>query len=152
MLYCLKWHRSRRIWHTLSTRSRSWIKRIVSRGVRRSSSSKFNRATILKKKQRGKARTSSIRAIQILSYHTEGTCSCLMSLLGPFSFQIFGQYSFLRGRAVTIISPNANSNPFKFSPSIQIAIVKEHWNLLYKWCHLKLYLFRPCQDIILVSF
>jgi hypothetical protein len=54
---CLKWHRSRLTCHTQSTQSKSWIRRIVSQGVKQSSSSRYNGATTLKKKQLGKVRT-----------------------------------------------------------------------------------------------
>jgi hypothetical protein len=47
----------------------------------------INGTTIQKKKQRGKARTFSSLIIQISSYHSEGTCDCSLSLLGPFSFK-----------------------------------------------------------------
>jgi hypothetical protein len=48
---------------------KSWIKRIVSQGVKQSSSSKFNGVTTQKKKQLRKARISSVLSIQSLNYH-----------------------------------------------------------------------------------
>jgi hypothetical protein len=62
------------------TQSRSWIRRIVSRGVKQSSSSRYNGAITLKKKQHGKARIFSILAIQTLSYRRKGMCDCSPSL------------------------------------------------------------------------
>jgi hypothetical protein len=55
----LKWHRSRLTCCTPSTQSKSWIRRIVSQGIKQSSSTRYNGATILKKKQLGKVRLSS---------------------------------------------------------------------------------------------
>jgi hypothetical protein len=91
MSCCLKWHCSRLTCCTLSTQSRSWIRRIVSQGIRQSSSSRYNGATTLKKKQLGKVRIFSVLAIQTLSYRREGTCDCSLSLYDLFSFQISGQ-------------------------------------------------------------
>jgi hypothetical protein len=59
--------------------SRFWIQR-VSRGVKQSSSSRYNGVINLKKKQLGKARIFSVLAIQTLSYHRRGTCDCSLSL------------------------------------------------------------------------
>jgi hypothetical protein len=56
---------------------------------------------MLKNKQRGKVKTSSVRAIWTSCYHREGMCHCSLSLLEPFSFQISGQDFFLEGRAMT---------------------------------------------------
>jgi hypothetical protein len=47
----------------------------VSRGVKQSSSLRYNRAITLKKKQLGKVRTSSILAIQASSCHREELCN-----------------------------------------------------------------------------
>jgi hypothetical protein len=44
------------------------------------SSSRFNGATIPQKKQDRKVMISSILTIQILNYHSEGTCDCTLSL------------------------------------------------------------------------
>jgi hypothetical protein len=63
-----------------STRSRSWIRRIVCRGVKKSSSSRYNGAKTLKKKQLGKARTPSVLAIQTSSCHSEELCNCSLFL------------------------------------------------------------------------
>jgi hypothetical protein len=41
---------------------------------------------------------------------------------------------------------------FNFLQIYQMPLVKEHWNLLCKWCHKKLYLGMLFQDIILVNF
>jgi hypothetical protein len=62
----------------------------VSQGARRASSLKFNGGIILEKKQRGKARTSFVLITRTLSYPSEGTCDCSLSLLGPFSFSNLG--------------------------------------------------------------
>jgi hypothetical protein len=50
-----------------------WIRRIVTPNVRQSSSSRYNGATTLKKKQCGKANIFSVLAIQTLSYRREET-------------------------------------------------------------------------------
>jgi hypothetical protein len=60
--------------------SRSWITRVVSWGERRPSSLRSSGATIPQKKQHGKARISSVLAIRIWNYRSEGTCSCSLSL------------------------------------------------------------------------
>jgi hypothetical protein len=51
----------------------------------------------IEEKQCGKVRTSSVHAFRISSCHSEGTCDCSLSLLGPFSLQILGQDFFLGG-------------------------------------------------------
>jgi hypothetical protein len=62
------------------TQSKSWIRRIVLRGIKQSSSSRSNGTITLKKKQHGNVRTFSILAIQSLSYHRGKRvivrCSC----------------------------------------------------------------------------
>jgi hypothetical protein len=60
-------------------------------------SSKYNGATILKKMLHGKARTSSIVAIQSLSYRSEEMCDCSLFLLGPFSLVNLRSRFLLRG-------------------------------------------------------
>jgi hypothetical protein len=62
------------------TQSRYWIRRIVSRGVKQSLSSRYNGAITLKKKQLGKARIFSVLAFQTVSYHRKGTCDYSLSL------------------------------------------------------------------------
>jgi hypothetical protein len=52
------------------------LDQIVSQGVKQSSSSRYNGATTLKKKQLGKVRNSSVVTIQTSSCHSEGTCDC----------------------------------------------------------------------------
>jgi hypothetical protein len=61
------------------------------------SSIKCNGVIILKQKQCGKSRTSSVRAIRISCYHSEGTCDCSLFLFKPFSFKNSGQDFFLGG-------------------------------------------------------
>jgi hypothetical protein len=56
------------------------IRRIVSRGVKQSSSSRYNRAITLNKKQLGKVRIFSVLAIQTLNNRRKGTCACSLSL------------------------------------------------------------------------
>jgi hypothetical protein len=60
--------------------TRFWIKRIVSRGVKRSSSSRYNGVITLKKKQLGRARTSSVLTIRTSCCHVRKCatvrCSC----------------------------------------------------------------------------
>jgi hypothetical protein len=53
------------------------------------------------KKQHGKASNSSILAIRISNYRSEGTCDCSLSLYDVFSFKISGQDFVLWGRTVT---------------------------------------------------
>jgi hypothetical protein len=84
-----------------STRSRSWIKKIVSRGIKKSSSSRYNGATTLKKKQHGKTKTSSILAIQTLSCHSEEWCNGSLCLLEPLLLPNLGMRFLSGGRAVT---------------------------------------------------
>jgi hypothetical protein len=98
MWYCLKWHHSRQTWPTPSIQSKSSIKRIMSQGARWWSSIRFNEVIIWKKKQHGRARTSSVRAIQTSCYHSEGMCDSSLSLLEHFSFQISSRDFFLGGR------------------------------------------------------
>jgi hypothetical protein len=73
----------------------------MSQGARQSSSSRSDGATILLKKKYGKARLSSVFTIWILSYHSEGTCDCSLSLYDIFSFQISRRDFVLGGMAVT---------------------------------------------------
>jgi hypothetical protein len=86
---------------TPSTRSRSWIRRIVLEGVKQSSSSRYNGATTLKKKQLGKARTSSVLTIQTSSCHSEELRNCSLFLLELLLLPNLGRRFLLRGRAVT---------------------------------------------------
>jgi hypothetical protein len=65
--------------HTPSTQSKSWIKRIMSQGVKQSSSSRYNGATTLKKKQLGKVRTFSVLAIRTSCCHSEECAIVLYS-------------------------------------------------------------------------
>jgi hypothetical protein len=95
--YYLKWQRSRWTRPTPSIQSKSWIKRIMSQGARRSSSSRFNGAIIRNKKQSGKAKTFPILTTWILRYDSEGTCDCSLSLSGPFSFSNLRSSFLLRG-------------------------------------------------------
>jgi hypothetical protein len=84
-----------------SIQSKSWIKKIVSRGVKQSSSSRFNGATTLKKKQLGKARTFFVLSIRTLFCHNEGMCDCSLSLLESFLRPNLGSRFLLEGRTVT---------------------------------------------------
>jgi hypothetical protein len=68
---CLKWHRLRLTCRTSSTQSRFWIKRIMSQDVKQSSSSRYNGAITLKKRQLGRARTSSVLTIRTSCCHVE---------------------------------------------------------------------------------
>jgi hypothetical protein len=67
-------------YRTPSTQSKYWIRRIMSRGIKPPSSSRYNGATTLKKKQLGKARTLFILTIRTLFCHREKCvivcCSC----------------------------------------------------------------------------
>jgi hypothetical protein len=63
-----------------STQSRSWIRKIVSQGIKQSSSSRLNGATTLGKKQCGKVRTSFILAIQTSFCHSEEMSDCSLFL------------------------------------------------------------------------
>jgi hypothetical protein len=101
MSCCLKWHRSRLTCHTLSTQSKYWIGRIMSRGIKTSSSSRSNRATTPKKKQHGKAKTFFIPTIWILCYHSERMCDCSRSLLELFLLPNLGSRFLLGWRAMT---------------------------------------------------
>jgi hypothetical protein len=58
----------------------------MSLGARPLSSSRCNGATIQKKKLHGKMMTSSVLAIQSLSFRRKETCDCSLFLLEPFSF------------------------------------------------------------------
>jgi hypothetical protein len=78
-------------------RSRSWTKRVGSQDARRSSSTRFNGATIQKKKQHERINIFSILIIRISSYHSEGTCDCSLSLLNISPFQILGRDFVLGG-------------------------------------------------------
>jgi hypothetical protein len=69
----------------------------MSLGARPLSSSRFNGETIQKKKLHGKASTSSILAIQNLSYRREESCGCLLFLLELFSFLNLGMIFLVRG-------------------------------------------------------
>jgi hypothetical protein len=69
--------------------------------LKQSSSSRYIGATILKKKQHGKARTYSILAIQTLSCHSEELCNCSLFLLEPLLLPNLGTRFLLGGRAVT---------------------------------------------------
>jgi hypothetical protein len=69
----------------------------MSLGARPLSSSRYNGATIQKKKLLEKARTSSVLAIQSLSYRREESCDFLLFLLGPFSFSNRRMRFLLRG-------------------------------------------------------
>jgi hypothetical protein len=82
---------------TPSTQSRSWIRRIVSRGVKQSSSSRYNRATTLKRKQLGKVRIFFVLAMQTLRYHRQGTCDCSLFLFAPFLLLNLGTRFCFRG-------------------------------------------------------
>jgi hypothetical protein len=66
------------------------LRRIMSQGVKQSSSSRYNGVTNLKRKQLGKVRIFSILTIRTSRYRREGTCDCSLSLLNIFSFQISG--------------------------------------------------------------
>jgi hypothetical protein len=69
--------------------------------VKQSSSSRYNGATTLKKKQLRKAKTSSILDIQTLSCRSEEWCNCSLCLLEPLLLPNLGTRFLLGGRAVT---------------------------------------------------
>jgi hypothetical protein len=77
------------------------LRRIVSRGIKQSSSSRCNGAITLKKKQLGKARTSSVLATQTSSCQSEELCNCLLFLLEPLLLPNIRTRFLLWGRAVT---------------------------------------------------
>jgi hypothetical protein len=62
------------------SQSRFWIKRIVSQGIKQSSSSRYNGTITLKKKQLGRVRTYSVLAIRTSCCHVKECatvrCSC----------------------------------------------------------------------------
>jgi hypothetical protein len=67
------------------------------RGIKHSSSSRYNGAITLKKTQHGKARTSSVVAIQTSSYHSEDLCNCSLFLLEPLLLPNLGMRFLLGG-------------------------------------------------------
>jgi hypothetical protein len=53
----------------------------MSRCIKQSSSSRYNRATTLKKKQHGKARIFFVLTVQTSCCHSEELCDCSLFLL-----------------------------------------------------------------------
>jgi hypothetical protein len=72
-------------------------RRIMSRGVKQSSSSRYNGATTLKKKPHGKARTFFILTIQTSSCHSKEMCNCSLFLLEPLLHPNHGMRFLLGG-------------------------------------------------------
>jgi hypothetical protein len=69
----------------------------VSRGIKQSSSSRYNGATIPKKKQLGIARTFFVLIIQTSCCHSEEMCDCSLFLLEPLLLPNHGARFLLGG-------------------------------------------------------
>jgi hypothetical protein len=105
----------------------------MSRGRIPSSSSRYNGATIQKKRPCGKVRTSSVLTIRILSY---GMCDYSLFLLGPFSHVNHGSRSLSRGWAVLGMRKGGRKeNPHEALPcALDLHQYHDHQHLRSLFC------------------